>query len=45
MAALQQFPWMDGKRLSACGASYGGFMVRHHRQLLLLLFFFFSLLL
>lgn len=26
-AALQQFPWLDGTRVGALGASYGGFMV------------------
>lgn len=26
-AALEQYPWMDGERVSALGASYGGFMI------------------
>jgi dipeptidyl aminopeptidase/acylaminoacyl peptidase len=26
-AALQKFPWMDGSRVAALGASYGGFMI------------------
>ncbi|HLS82771.1 MAG TPA: S9 family peptidase, partial [Steroidobacter sp.] len=26
-AALEQFPWLDGERMCALGASYGGYMV------------------
>ncbi len=26
-AALERYPWMDGKRVAALGASYGGFMI------------------
>lgn len=26
-AALQKFPWLDGKRMAALGASYGGYMI------------------
>jgi len=26
-AALEKYPWMDGKRVAALGASYGGYMV------------------
>ena len=26
-AALQRYPWMDGERVAALGASYGGYMV------------------
>ncbi len=26
-AALERYPWMDGKRVAALGASYGGYMI------------------
>jgi dipeptidyl aminopeptidase/acylaminoacyl peptidase len=26
-AALEKFPWLDGERVAALGASYGGYMV------------------
>src|SRR5204863_6871892 len=26
-AALQRYPWMDGERVAALGASYGGYMI------------------